>query len=96
MVHQMLNVCFRSDSKSVISAFQTGNVPWWVSTRWNKVKSELLSWYFLHSFREINTSADLLAKKGSGLDKGDRRIYRRYPNFITKLESPDVPYYIFS
>ncbi|XP_026419637.1 uncharacterized protein LOC113315592 [Papaver somniferum] len=92
----LLRIYFRSDSQPVISAFQTGKIPWWVITRWNKIKSGLQEWYFVHSYREMNTSADLLDKKGVVLAKGERRIYKQCSNFITRLENPDFPYYRFS
>ncbi|XP_026428344.1 uncharacterized protein LOC113324240 [Papaver somniferum] len=63
--NNFLKVCFQTNSKASIAAFQSGEVPWWDCTRWNKIKSSLQDWYFSHSYREINFSADLMAKKGT-------------------------------
>ncbi|XP_026435535.1 uncharacterized protein LOC113333241 [Papaver somniferum] len=60
----------QSDSQAAIAAFQSGEIPWWACTRWNKIKSTLQEWYFTHSYRETNFSADSMAKRGAGLAKG--------------------------
>ncbi|XP_026450704.1 uncharacterized protein LOC113350801 [Papaver somniferum] len=56
-------VCFQTDSQATITTFQSEQIPWWACTRWNKIKSTLQEWYFIHSYRETNFSADSMAKK---------------------------------
>ncbi|XP_026400174.1 uncharacterized protein LOC113296051 [Papaver somniferum] len=93
--NNFLKVCFQTDSQAVMTAFQNGEVPWWACTRWNRIKITLQDWYFTHGYREINFSADLMAKKGAGLAKGEKRKYDTRPDFIGTIEVPDKPYYKF-
>ncbi|XP_026400129.1 uncharacterized protein LOC113296013 [Papaver somniferum] len=93
--NNFFSVCFQTDSQAAMTAFQTGAVPWWAKTRWNKIKSCLQEWYFAHSYREKKFSADLMEKRDAGLAKGERKCYRTRPNFIRTLEILDKPYYRF-
>ncbi|XP_026383841.1 uncharacterized protein LOC113279363 [Papaver somniferum] len=86
-------VCFQSDSHA--AAFQSGEIPWWACTRWNKIKSTLQEWYFTHSYRETNFSADSMANRGAGMAKGEKRSYLSKPDFIETMEIPERPYYKF-
>ncbi|XP_026416513.1 uncharacterized protein LOC113311946 [Papaver somniferum] len=55
----------RSDSKSVINEFSTGLVPWFIKTRWRNAIRQMKDIIFEHCYREINFSADSLAKRGA-------------------------------
>ncbi|XP_026399308.1 uncharacterized protein LOC113295166 [Papaver somniferum] len=95
--NNLLKICFRIDSQIAITTFQSGDVPWWACTtiRWNMIKNSLHERYFSHNYREINFSTDILAKKGIGLAKGEKRSYYNSPIFLRKMEVPDLPYYKF-
>ncbi|XP_026438240.1 uncharacterized protein LOC113336778 [Papaver somniferum] len=54
---------FRTDSKAAINAFQNNTIPWFAATRWERICEAAISWEFIHSYREINFSADNMAKK---------------------------------
>ncbi|XP_026399034.1 uncharacterized protein LOC113294874 [Papaver somniferum] len=88
-------VWFRTDSAAAISAFQNNKVPWFAVNRWEKICASIISWCFIHSYREVNFSADNLAKKGSTLSRGERREYYSRPAFLKTMELPDHPYYRF-
>ncbi|XP_026399370.1 uncharacterized protein LOC113295234 [Papaver somniferum] len=92
--NNLFNVIFRSDSNATISTFKSGKLPWIVTTRWNNICSKL-HWDFVHSFREINFSADTQAKTGAGLNKGEYIVYTGRPPFLKKIEIPFFPYFRF-
>ncbi|OVA12270.1 hypothetical protein BVC80_1779g45 [Macleaya cordata] len=58
------NVWVRSDSRSAIQAFPSNRVPWVVESRWKALLASSMLVTFSHCFREVNFSADCLAKKG--------------------------------
>ncbi|XP_026428236.1 uncharacterized protein LOC113324115 [Papaver somniferum] len=62
---KLLNIVISSDSKAVIDGFLKGKVPCFIKKRWQKAVSRISSIIFQHCFREINFSADTVAKKGS-------------------------------
>ncbi|XP_026378447.1 uncharacterized protein LOC113272868 [Papaver somniferum] len=72
-------VCFRTDSSVAISALQNNKIPCFVVNRWQKICASLTSWCIIHSYREVNFSADKLAKKGSNLARGETRIFDSRP-----------------
>ncbi|XP_026453988.1 uncharacterized protein LOC113355364 [Papaver somniferum] len=86
---------FRTDSRAVKNAFQSGKFPWFTITRWEKICVVVLSWSFTHSYREVNFSADNMAKKGVALGRGEKRVYDSKPSFLGCLESPDQVYFKF-
>ncbi|XP_026459717.1 uncharacterized protein LOC113360423 [Papaver somniferum] len=88
-------LCIRTYSMSVIHSFTSGKVPWYVQTRWNKIVEVLISFTFIHSYREINFSADGMEKMGATLSRGEKRIFLSRPPFMIHMENPDVTYYIF-
>ncbi|XP_026428318.1 uncharacterized protein LOC113324213 [Papaver somniferum] len=91
-----LNICSRSDSKAVIKSFSANEVPWYVQTRWNKIVDILISCQFIHSYREVNSSDDGLAKMEALLPRGDKRIFLGRPSFMIRMENTDITYYRFS
>ncbi|XP_026417052.1 uncharacterized protein LOC113312518 [Papaver somniferum] len=68
--NNFFKVCFQTDSQAAIAAFQNEEVPWWACTRWNRIKSTLQDQYFIHGYREINFSTDLMTKKRSRSNQG--------------------------
>ncbi|XP_026399493.1 uncharacterized protein LOC113295370 [Papaver somniferum] len=90
-----LNICINSDSSAAIKAYTSGGLPWICQTRWNRIKEILINIQFVHSLREINFSADSLAKKGAGLERGTSQRFITKPIFISAMESPDRCYYRF-
>ncbi|XP_026399201.1 uncharacterized protein LOC113295056 [Papaver somniferum] len=60
---QKWNVCFSLDSHAALMAFTIEKVPWMVQNRWQKIKEYLYVISFQHSYREVNTSADTMAKE---------------------------------
>ncbi|XP_026383392.1 uncharacterized protein LOC113278880 [Papaver somniferum] len=91
-----LQLIFRSDSQLVIEAFRSMNVPWSAISRWSKICEKVKDWIFIHSYREVNFSADALAKKGVNLQKGECIIYNRGPAFLTQMKNDHQVYYRFS
>ncbi|XP_026384260.1 uncharacterized protein LOC113279818 [Papaver somniferum] len=91
--NNFIKVWFQTDSQPVMKAFQTYSVPWWSITRWNKIKSSLQEWHFSHGYREINFSADSMAKRGVNLTKGKKRSYTSRPEFLSSMEIPDKAYF---
>ncbi|XP_026450762.1 uncharacterized protein LOC113350872 [Papaver somniferum] len=59
----MRSICIRSDSKSCIQAFQKGELPWQLVQKWKIAKSYYINVRYIHSYREVNFSADASAKQ---------------------------------
>ncbi|XP_026459379.1 uncharacterized protein LOC113360042 [Papaver somniferum] len=74
-------VLFRTDSSAAILAFQSKKIPWFAVKRWEKICANLTSWCFIHSYRDVNFSADGLAKKGNNLARGEEESLRQDLNF---------------
>ncbi|XP_026433324.1 uncharacterized protein LOC113330708 [Papaver somniferum] len=90
-----LQLCIRSDSSSAINSFSTRRIPWYVQHRWNKIVVTLISLEFIHNYREVNFSANGLAKMGVSLLRGEKRIFLNKPSFLSSIEHPDKVYYRF-
>ncbi|XP_026398917.1 uncharacterized protein LOC113294756 [Papaver somniferum] len=90
-----LQVCIRTDSASILNSLVTKRIPWYIQTRWNKIISTLVSCEFIHSYREVNFSADGLAKLGATLLRGEKRIFLHKPSFLGRLEQTNKAYYRF-
>ncbi|XP_026383902.1 uncharacterized protein LOC113279422 [Papaver somniferum] len=91
----LLQVCIITDSPAALNSLINKRVPWYVQTRWNKIISTLVSYEFIHSYREVNFSADELSKMGATLMRGEKRTFLRKPSFLISLEQPDKIYYRF-
>ncbi|XP_026420132.1 uncharacterized protein LOC113316125 [Papaver somniferum] len=91
-----LKVCIRSDSKAAITSFSVNRIPWYVLTRWNRITEMLISCQFIHSYREVNFSADDLAKRRALLLRGGKNIFLSRPPFMSNMENPNITYYRFS
>ncbi|XP_026399762.1 uncharacterized protein LOC113295646 [Papaver somniferum] len=87
------NVILNSDSKTVITKFENNKMPWFVKMRWQKEIRHIQSIIFLHSYRETNFATDTAAKKGARLAAGKRQVYYGRPNFLARVEQPNVEYY---
>ncbi|XP_026397018.1 uncharacterized protein LOC113291735 [Papaver somniferum] len=90
------HLIFRSDSKTVIEAFKAKRIPWFSINRWSKICESVEDLELCHSYREINFSADTLAKRGSRLGKGYQDIYNSRPAFLSQIENENQVYYRFS
>lgn len=86
VVFKIKRLVIRSDSKTVINQFMKGKVPWYIKTRWLNVLKLMDAVIYCHCFREINFSADLLAKRGAVLNAGERQVHTGRPELV---------YYIF-
>ncbi|XP_026399496.1 uncharacterized protein LOC113295373 [Papaver somniferum] len=91
----MQNIIIVSDSKTVISEFVEGNFPWFIKGRWLKAMKRFNQIKFLHYNREVNFSADNVAKKGASLASGNKLVHIGRPQFLLIVEMPDVIYYRF-
>ncbi|XP_026417164.1 uncharacterized protein LOC113312642 [Papaver somniferum] len=83
------NICFSLDSKAVLLAFSNGRKPWIVVNIWNNIRKHISRITFIHSYREINFSADKMPKQGVLLARGTIIYYEDKPNFLNQLESED-------
>ncbi|XP_026399254.1 uncharacterized protein LOC113295118 [Papaver somniferum] len=96
VIHHAFNeIVFRTDSKAAISAFQSNKLPWFAVPRWEKICAKIDSCNFKHSYREVNFSADSMAKKGAMLRRGEHKIFESKPPFLNSLENPDQVYFRF-
>ncbi|XP_026419615.1 uncharacterized protein LOC113315567 [Papaver somniferum] len=86
-------VIIRSDSKTVINDFCNDCVPWMFRARWLNAKQNSENIIFQHCFREVNFSADDLAKRGAGLRAGERIIHNGRPSFLKGVEMLNIVYY---
>ncbi|XP_026453571.1 uncharacterized protein LOC113354457 [Papaver somniferum] len=89
------DICTQSDSNAAITTYTFGKIPWIVQARWQSIKMLFRRIQFFHSMREINSSADVMAKKSAGLSRGVCQKYSTKQGFITSLEMPDKIYYRF-
>ncbi|XP_026410736.1 uncharacterized protein LOC113305962 [Papaver somniferum] len=90
-----LDLRIKSDSKADVSACKSEKLPWFVQVRWSRIKELIRSIVIVHSLREVNFSADSMANKGAGLERGATMSYTTKPAFIHALESPEDVYYRF-
>ncbi|XP_026458687.1 uncharacterized protein LOC113359235 [Papaver somniferum] len=90
-----LDICINSDFKAAVSAYMSGRLPWFMQVRWKRLKELLHNIKLVHSLREVNFSADSMAKKDAGLVRGGKIIFNSKPSFIPVLESPEQIYYRF-
>ncbi|XP_026459016.1 uncharacterized protein LOC113359634 [Papaver somniferum] len=89
------NIIINSYSKTLITEFAENKMPWFVRIRWHKAVKKLNSITFCHCFREVNFSADTAAKRGAKLAAGERQLHYGRPNFLTRIEMPNIEYYRF-
>lgn len=88
--HGFENVCFRFrslDSKAVILAFSSSNIPWAVETRWMSIKNNISYISVKHAFKILNISEDKLAKTGFMLESGTMLVYDSCPAILGVLKS---------
>ncbi|XP_026444659.1 uncharacterized protein LOC113344992 [Papaver somniferum] len=63
----LTKIIIRSDSKTVLQEFEADKVPWFLRAIWRKARSKIASIKFEHCYREVNLSADTVAKRGANL-----------------------------
>ncbi|XP_026383645.1 uncharacterized protein LOC113279155 [Papaver somniferum] len=88
---QLVDVCFSLDSKAVMLDFMNNKVPWIVVNRWIKMCIPAIS--FRDSYREVNFSADTVAKRGVLLSRGQVQYYEEKPTWLGDLENEDALYF---
>lgn len=90
------HIIISSDSKNVICDFKNNKVPWFIYSRWLQACKKLVDIQYFHNRREVNFSADSLAKKGSTLRAREIIIHSDRPADLKRvLEMPDIIYYRF-
>ncbi|XP_026398925.1 uncharacterized protein LOC113294763 [Papaver somniferum] len=89
---QKILLCY--DSKTVITEFENNKMPWFVRMRWYKARKQIQEICFLHNYRETKFAADTAAKKGAEMHAEQRQVYTGRPSFFTRVEYPNVDYYI--
>ncbi|OVA20365.1 Ribonuclease H domain [Macleaya cordata] len=89
------NIIVNSDSHGAVQFFISNRIPWMMEPRWRLIKQRQISIGFRDCFREINFSADSLAKRGSFLIAGQIESFDDRPVFLRNLEFPNIPYYRF-
>ncbi|XP_026399703.1 uncharacterized protein LOC113295587 [Papaver somniferum] len=62
-------ICIRSDSMGVVEAFKNNSIPWFARNRWILICRHYTSIRFIHTFREVNFSADAMEKRGCLLNE---------------------------
>ncbi|XP_026416501.1 uncharacterized protein LOC113311934 [Papaver somniferum] len=92
---ELQNIIICSDSKTIIEGFIKGQTPWFIRMRWKKAVSRVSSIIFQHCFRETNFSVDTTAKRGARLAAGERQLILGRPNFLIRVEMPNVEYFRF-
>ncbi|RZC47384.1 hypothetical protein C5167_040329 [Papaver somniferum] len=77
---------------ATIAALLNKKLPWFATSRWKRICDSLTEIEFVHSYREVNFSADKLAKKGGGPARGEIEVFdvlstglgRIVPNLISR------------
>ncbi|XP_026378082.1 uncharacterized protein LOC113272470 [Papaver somniferum] len=82
----MRSLCVRSNSMSCIQAFQKGELPWQLVQKWKLAKSFYNNIRYIHSYREVNFSADVSAKQACLLAEDLFEFYEGRPGFIPSVE----------
>ncbi|XP_026378329.1 uncharacterized protein LOC113272746 [Papaver somniferum] len=91
----MRSICIRSDSKSCIQGFQKGELPWQLVQKWKIVKSYYNNVRYIHSYREVNFSADASTKQACLLAEDIFELYEGRSGFIPSVEWLARVYYRF-
>ncbi|XP_026419623.1 uncharacterized protein LOC113315575 [Papaver somniferum] len=92
----MFKVIVVSDSKTVLADFAQGKIPWFLQGRWKITMQKISEIRYQHCYREVNFSADCTAKRGASLAAGTRQLHVGRPNWLPRIEMPNVDYYRFS
>ncbi|XP_026398779.1 uncharacterized protein LOC113294607 [Papaver somniferum] len=82
-----------SESKTVISDFKNNKVPWFIFNRWAKACNGLTEIQYHHRYKEVNFSANSLAKDGALLRAEERISHIGRPQSVHRIEMPGVKYY---
>lgn len=91
------DICIRTDSMGAVQAYNsdTLEIPWFLRQRWMVVRARYNKIRFVHTYREANFSADVMAKRGYLLEDGEGINYDNKPEFIRLVELPNVIYFRF-
>ncbi|XP_026399658.1 uncharacterized protein LOC113295544 [Papaver somniferum] len=87
---EVRRICIRSDSFSVVEALKNNNIPWFARQRWVAVCRHYDTVRFIHTYREANFSADVMAKRGCLLNEEEGLHYDARPLFLTSVEYPNI------
>ncbi|XP_026419860.1 uncharacterized protein LOC113315823 [Papaver somniferum] len=86
------DLIIKSGSKAAVTSFLTGKMPWFLNSRWKRIKNSSLQMKFVHCYKEVNFTANALEKRGAGLNKGESQQYLMKPSFLKDLEVPGRTY----
>ncbi|XP_026435814.1 uncharacterized protein LOC113333603 [Papaver somniferum] len=92
----MRSICIRSDSKSCIQAFQKGELPLQLVQKWKIAKSYYTNVRYIHSYREVNLSADASTKQACLLAEDIFEFFEGRQGFIPSVKWPGRVYYRFN
>ncbi|XP_026378584.1 uncharacterized protein LOC113273024 [Papaver somniferum] len=92
----MQSICIRSDWKSCIQDFQKGELPWQLVQKWKIAKSYYINIRYIHSYREVNFSADASGKQACLLAEDIFEFFEDRTGFIPSVEWPGRVYYRFN
>lgn len=93
---KLQNIIIVSDSKTVLALFTQGKVPWFLEWRWKMAHEKMSNIRYHHCYRELNFSANSIAKKGASLTAGERLLHMGRHPYLPRIEMPDVDYFRFS
>ncbi|XP_026378216.1 uncharacterized protein LOC113272618 [Papaver somniferum] len=89
------NICVQSDSMSCIQDFQKGELPWQLRKKWRMAKEFYNNIRYIQKYREVNFSADALAKRVCLLAEDTFEFYEGRPVFLLSVEWPGGVYFRF-
>ncbi|XP_026453663.1 uncharacterized protein LOC113354812 [Papaver somniferum] len=84
-----------SDSQIVMNEFIHGQIPWFIRSIWKQAVGKFSQIKYNHCYREVNFSADSVAKKGANLAPGERQLYTGRPSSLRRVEMSNVKYHRF-
>ncbi|KAF6175487.1 hypothetical protein GIB67_021977 [Kingdonia uniflora] len=89
-------IWIESDSQSAITDFIKNQVPWPQRARLNRMKTTFEKIHFSHCWKVANFSASQASKRGLSLMDGNMESFKGRPQFLTKIEEPNVCYFRFA
>ncbi|XP_026451895.1 uncharacterized protein LOC113352267 [Papaver somniferum] len=92
---KLQDIIIVSDSKTVLAEFAQGKIPWFLKGRWKIEQGKVSRIRYHHCYREVNFSANGIAKKGASLAAGVRLLHIGRPPYLPRIEMPDVDYFRF-
>ncbi|XP_026435319.1 uncharacterized protein LOC113333013 [Papaver somniferum] len=88
-------IFIRSDSMRCIQALQKGEVLWDLAQKWRMARDFYSKIRYIHSYKEVNFSADSLAKQACLLAEYVYKFYEGRTLFMRAIEWPGEVYFRF-